>query len=297
MLLFTLLTDSGCCHPGKALMLAPAPPTLLLLLLLFVGVRMHAIATSPMYRYLRVCHKRITSCYSYIPGIMLAGIMLYHIRTTTICTGMWSAVSQREKDLYCSFNETIITTAVLIIVHCYQVVRKQVDREQAVRKQSRQHFCCGGLMGNTQKRNTFCLFSISSWNGSRWFSNSSYLSALNSYPMMATRRILHSVKSALPIFSRVIIGVYMYIYNICFFPSRLLSSPFCSLSLLLILIVVTQIRGHIAGSSPPLPTTVRALHFLSREDFSSSLVDSRRIVLTHARRSQQLILLFFFFCK
>ena len=28
-----------------------------------------------------------------------------------------------------------------------------------------------------------------------------------------------------------------------------------------LLIVVTQIRGHIAGSSPPLPTTVRALHF------------------------------------
>ena len=28
-----------------------------------------------------------------------------------------------------------------------------------------------------------------------------------------------------------------------------------------LVIVVTQIRGHIAGSSPPLPTTVRALHF------------------------------------
>ena len=34
-------------------------------------------------------------------------------------------------------------------------------------------------------------------------------------------------------------------------------APFCSLSLQ----VVTQIRGHIAGCSPPLPTTVRALHF------------------------------------
>ena len=44
----------------------------------------------------------------------------------------------------------------------------------------------------------------------------------------------------------------------------ILSSPFCSLSLP----VVTQIRGHIAGSSPPLPTTVRALHFLSQENFS-----------------------------
>ena len=46
----------------------------------------------------------------------------------------------------------------------------------------------------------------------------------------------------------------------------ILPLPFCSLSLL----VVAQMRGHIAGSSPPLPTTVRAaLHFLSREDFSS----------------------------
>ena len=61
----------------------------------------------------------------------------------------------------------------------------------------------------------------------------------------------------------------------CLFSSLLLSSPFFFLSLL----VVTQIRGHIAGSSPPLPTTVRALHFY-REKISalSSLVDSRRIV-------------------
>ena len=60
-----------------------------------------------------------------------------------------------------------------------------------------------------------------------------------------------------------------------FSPSHLLSSPFYSLSLL----VVTQIRGHIAGSSPPLPTTVRALHFY-REKISalSSLANSRRIV-------------------
>ena len=56
----------------------------------------------------------------------------------------------------------------------------------------------------------------------------------------------------------------------------------------------TQIRGHIAGSFPPLSTTDRALHFY-REKISalSSLVDSRRIVLTHARRSQQLILFLF----
>ena len=78
-------------------------------------------------------------------------------------------------------------------------------------------------------------------------------------------------------------------FFLLFFPSHLLSSPF---------LVVTQIRGHIAGSSPPLPTTVRALHFY-RENISalSSLVDSRRIVLTDARRSQQLILFFIFATK
>ena len=66
-----------------------------------------------------------------------------------------------------------------------------------------------------------------------------------------------------------------------------------ALLFLSLLIVVTQVRGHIAGSSPPLPTTARALH-LYREKISdlSSLADSRRILLTHARRSQQ----FFLFC-
>ena len=75
------------------------------------------------------------------------------------------------------------------------------------------------------------------------------------------------------------------------FPSHVLSSPFYSLFLL----VVTQIRCHIPGPSP-LPTTVRASNFY-RETVSalSSLVDSRRVVLTHARRSQQVILLFIFF--
>ena len=45
----------------------------------------------------------------------------------------------------------------------------------------------------------------------------------------------------------------------------------------------------------PLPTRVRALHFY-RENISalSSLVDSRRIVPTHARPSQQLIPFFIF---
>ena len=45
-----------------------------------------------------------------------------------------------------------------------------------------------------------------------------------------------------------------------FFSSHLLSSPFFSPSRL----VVTQIRGHLAGSSPPSPL----LAFLSREDFN-----------------------------
>ena len=49
--------------------------------------------------------------------------------------------------------------------------------------------------------------------------------------------------------------------------------PSFSLSLL----VVTQIRGHIAGSSPPLPTTVRALH--SYRDNSSALPSSIRLDL------------------
>ena len=67
--------------------------------------------------------------------------------------------------------------------------------------------------------------------------------------------------------------VFSFFFSFFFFPSHLLSSPFYCLSL----IVVTQIRGHIAGSSPPLPTTVRALYLL-REKMSAlpSLGDSRR---------------------
>ena len=83
--------------------------------------------------------------------------------------------------------------------------------------------------------------------------------------------------------ARIYICVYILFFSIPFIIFALLS-----------LLVVTQIRGHLAGSSPPLPTTVRALHFY-REKLSalSSLVHSRRIiVLTHARRSQQLILFF-----
>ena len=63
---------------------------------------------------------------------------------------------------------------------------------------------------------------------------------------------------------------------------------------ILSLLVVTQIRGHIAGSSPPLLTTNRALHFYGEKiSAHSSLVDSHRIALTHARHSQQLIFFIF----
>ena len=81
---------------------------------------------------------------------------------------------------------------------------------------------------------------------------------------------------------------FLFLFSFFFFFHPIYYLRPYSLSLL----VVTQIRGHIAGSSPPLPTAVRALHFY-REKISalSSLVDSRRIMLTHARRSQQLILL------
>ena len=62
--------------------------------------------------------------------------------------------------------------------------------------------------------------------------------------------------------------------------------PFTIFALLFLsLLVVTQTRGHIAGSSLPLLTTVHVLSlaFLSREGSAlSSLVDSRRTVLTHA---------------
>ena len=79
-------------------------------------------------------------------------------------------------------------------------------------------------------------------------------------------------------------GDFFYCY---YFPSHLLSSPF--------FLYLPPSRNSDPGSHSrlfsPLPTTVRALHFY-REKISAvfSLVDSRRTVLTHARRSQQLIL-------
>ena len=63
--------------------------------------------------------------------------------------------------------------------------------------------------------------------------------------------------------------------SFCFFPSNLLSSTFYALPP--VLIVVTQIRGHIASSPPPLPTTVRVLHFL--RDFFCELANRVFILL------------------
>ena len=95
----------------------------------------------------------------------------------------------------------------------------------------------------------------------------------------------------LPSHRGLIVNKSLPVFSFSFF-----SIPFIIFAPLFSLLVVTQIRGHIAGSSPPLPTTIRALHFF-RENISalSSLVYSRRIVLTHARRSQQLILFFLLF--
>ena len=66
-----------------------------------------------------------------------------------------------------------------------------------------------------------------------------------------------------------------------FFFFLFVSIPFIylrpSFSFSLLLIVVTLIRGHMAGSSPPLPTTVRALQFYrEKKSAHNSLVDSSR---------------------
>ena len=52
-----------------------------------------------------------------------------------------------------------------------------------------------------------------------------------------------------------------FVFSFFFFPHPIYDLRPSFLSLL----VVTQIRGHIAGSFPPLPTTVRALDFYREE--------------------------------
>ena len=77
--------------------------------------------------------------------------------------------------------------------------------------------------------------------------------------------------------------VWNYLYQ---WRSLLLSSPFFDLSLL----VVTQIRGHIAGSSLPLPSLRFVPCIFITRIFELFLPSSTRVellCLTHARRSQQ----------
>ena len=57
------------------------------------------------------------------------------------------------------------------------------------------------------------------------------------------------------------VGVHQPRHGTIFFPSHLLTSPFFSLSLL----VGTQIRGHMAGPSPPSPLRfVPCIFFIAR---------------------------------
>ena len=65
-------------------------------------------------------------------------------------------------------------------------------------------------------------------------------------------------------------------FFVCFcFPSHLLSSPFNYLCLL----VVTQIRGHIAGSSPPPTHYGSCLAFFIARRFQLFLLPSTRVEL------------------
>ena len=88
---------------------------------------------------------------------------------------------------------------------------------------------------------------------------------------------------------------FSFLFSIPF--TGVVSSPFFFSLPPINTVVVTQIRGHIAGSFPPQPTTVLwfvpCIFFRQEISALSSLDNWRRIVLTHARRSQQLILFYF----
>ena len=77
--------------------------------------------------------------------------------------------------------------------------------------------------------------------------------------------------------------VYVRIFFL--FPFSFFHPIYCLRPSILSLIVVTQIRGHIAGSSPPLPITVRALHFF---------FFARRSQLFPRRLAASIIIIFFF---
>ena len=90
-----------------------------------------------------------------------------------------------------------------------------------------------------------------------------------------------------PKFGTICAGVH-YTF---FFPSRLISAPFFSLYLL----VVTQIRGHIAGSPPPYPLRFVPCTFIARrlQPFLPSSTPSNCAYPCY-RQSQQLIPFFVF---
>ena len=92
-----------------------------------------------------------------------------------------------------------------------------------------------------------------------------------------------------PIYYRhCVLSLLVYLFN--FIIPRMGEKKTQAPTLPRIRLVVTQIRGHIAGSSPPYPLRfVPNIFFCDEISALSSLVDSRRIVLTHARPSQQLI--------
>ena len=88
---------------------------------------------------------------------------------------------------------------------------------------------------------------------------------------------LHQKEYTSQLYMRSIRTYSLVVENLLFF-----FIPFITLALLSrSLPAVTQIRGHIAGLSPPPPQYGTCLHFLSRKKNNSafsSLVDSRRIL-------------------
>ena len=116
-------------------------------------------------------------------------------------------------------------------------------------------------------------------------------------PMFCLTNKTRSQRIRIPIRIRIRAGCaallirWQHYYRYCaFFPFFFPLIPFIIFALRpsfsLSLVVVTQIRGHITGSSPPLPTTVRALQFY-REKISA-LPLSTRVELCWSRATTQI---------
>ena len=89
---------------------------------------------------------------------------------------------------------------------------------------------------------------------------------------------------------------YAFFNYFIYFPSHLISSAFFFLSLLLIL-AISQIRDHIDSRLfSALPATVRAFHFLTREDFSSFFPRRLPSNCAYPRYAPSAIDPFSFFC-